>query len=144
MNECKRQRLCIYQLHTQWNTMKKSIAILEDDTDIREICRLLFTAEGYQVTSFANISSFTKQWPSPDLFLLDIQLPDGNGLELCDKLKTDPMMMSIPVIMMSAHLRRSMMAEGCLADDFIEKPFDIDHLLNRVSMLIQRSNARIT
>ena len=116
--------------------MKKSITILEDDRDIREICTMLFMDEGYGVDSFENIKSFNKRPTRPSLFLLDVQLPDGNGLDLCEKLKTDENFAYIPIIMMSAHLHKATMMKQSLADDFIEKPFDIERLLQRVALLI--------
>ncbi|RYZ15371.1 MAG: response regulator transcription factor, partial [Sphingobacteriales bacterium] len=67
--------------------MRKSITILEDDRDIRELCTFLFTEEGYAVQSFATVGEFDKAKATTDLFLLDIQLPDGNGLKVCDALK---------------------------------------------------------
>jgi len=135
-NLCIRQPLCIWFTHTYWNHMKKLITVLEDDKDIREICAYLFADEGYSVQEFADIASFTRASTSPSLFLLDIQLPDGNGLDVCKNLKNNPIYSKIPIIMMSAHLKMNAMMENCRADDFIEKPFDIDLLLKRVARLL--------
>lgn len=121
--------------------MKKEITILEDDESIRDICTYLFDEEGYKVNAFSNIADFMKGSGIPDLFLLDIMLPDGNGLLVCEKLKNDPMLAKIPVIMMSAHLQKTKMMERCPADDFIEKPFDIALLLDRVANLVHRPSA---
>ena len=118
--------------------MKKSITILEDDRDIREICTLIFHEEGYAVNSFENITALTKRNPeaSTDLFLLDIQLPDGNGLELCQKLKANADYGKVPIIMMSAQIGKARMMDSCKADGFIEKPFDINKLINMVALLL--------
>ena len=118
--------------------MKKIITILEDDIDIREICTMLFSDEGYAVHSYGNITDLSLAYPKDqtNLFLLDIQLPDGNGLELCQKLKASPIYHSIPVLMMSANVKKSPAALLCHADGFIEKPFDIHQLLVKVAALI--------
>ncbi|MFD2517054.1 response regulator [Salinimicrobium flavum] len=63
------------------------------------------------------------------VFLLDIMLPDGNGLDLCRELKNNETTRKIPVVLMSAHADINSM-EG--ADDFISKPFDVDELLRRI------------
>ncbi|WP_082489517.1 response regulator transcription factor [Pedobacter sp. Leaf176] len=118
--------------------MKKIITILEDDRDIREICIMLFSEEGYNVHSFENIASLSKAYPKDetDLFLLDIQLPDGNALDLCKILKASPIYQSIPILMMSANFKKGISVPPCQADGFIEKPFDINKLLDRVAMLM--------
>jgi DNA-binding response OmpR family regulator len=118
--------------------MKKSITILEDDRDIREICAYLFTEQGYSVSSYEDITSLSKVYPTTatNLFLLDIQLPDGNGLDLCEKLKADPRYSNTPILMMSANVKNGAAMLVSHADGFIEKPFDIGKLLDRVAGLI--------
>lgn len=115
--------------------MKKLIKILEDDHDIRDICSYLLSDEGYCVLGFENVASFIAQESVPSLFLLDIQLPDGNGLDVCKQLKNDPRFSNIPVIIMSANRSMFGMMKGCLADAFIDKPFDINKLIEKVSIL---------
>ena len=116
--------------------MKTQITILEDDTDIREICTYIFMEEGYSVNGFCDIASFSAASTHPDIFLLDIMLPDGDGRSVCNKLKSDPRYSKIPVVMMSAHKDRNSVMAGCQADDFIEKPFDIENLLKRIAGLV--------
>ena len=119
--------------------MKKIITILEDDRDIREVCTILLSEEGYSVHSYESITELSKAYPEDktNLFLLDIQLPDGNGLDLCKTLKAHPNYQSIPILMMSANVKKGTAAQLCLADGFIEKPFDISLLLERVATLLQ-------
>lgn len=107
----------------------KSIIILEDDEGIRELIQLLLESRDYQVKAFAQIKAFDlylQEEKYPDLFLLDYMLPDGNGLEVCHKLKDDNDTNEIPVIIMSAHADLDKM-KG--ADDYIAKPFDVDGLV---------------
>lgn len=109
----------------------KEICILEDDDNIRELIQLILESHNYIVHSYSNIKSFNvKNDNVPDLFLLDLMLPDGNGLDVCMKLKETDKTRNIPVIIMSAHAELNKMTG---ADDFIAKPFDIDELIKRIS-----------
>lgn len=106
----------------------KKVTILEDDEGIRELIQLLLESQNYKVEAFPNIRKFEanlKEKDYPDLFLLDYMLPDGNGLEVCHKLKEKIESSKIPVIIMSAHADLNKM-KG--ADDYIAKPFDIEGL----------------
>ena len=111
----------------------KEIYIVEDDTDIRELIEFLLQAQDYKVQSFATAEAFHQQMESghPDLILLDIRLPDGNGSEMCAELKAAEKTSSIPIILMSAHIDKKSLRESC-ADDFVSKPFDIDELTDRI------------
>lgn len=119
--------------------MEKKIIILEDDRDIREICSYLFSSEGFEVNSYGTVSSFIKSTIVPDIYLLDIRLPDGNGLEVCRELKADPLYQKVPIIMMSAHLDARSVREHCDAEAFIAKPFMLDDLLKRAELLISKA-----
>lgn len=112
----------------------KQIIIVEDDKDIRELVEYLLVNEQFEVKSCANVKEF-RQWIqrlSPNLILLDIMLPDGNGIELCRELAKDERTKNMPVILMSAHGRRNLVETEDCVRDFIEKPFDIDHLIKIV------------
>lgn len=109
----------------------KEIFVVEDDDGIRELVEFLLTTHEYSVKAFPNARAFYKAVPQeiPDLFLLDIMLPDGNGLDLCKELKESKETSDIPVVLMSAHAEIS--GTGG-ADDFIAKPFDVDELIKRI------------
>lgn len=130
----------VYPIHELicTNYMGKKISILEDDQGIREIVELIFSQEDYEVTGFANVNDFMSRKCNtvPDLFLLDVMLPDGNGLNVCDMLKSEKATSNVPVLMMSAHADLITMKNQCKADGFISKPFDIDHLINMVKETI--------
>lgn len=114
--------------------MKKSIYILEDNDDIRELIAYLLTEENYEVRGYPTVRSFEKEMQSarPDLIILDVMLTDGNGLMVCDQLKTNSRTNNIPVLMMSAHASGNDIRQKCKAEGFISKPFDIDDLVKRV------------
>ena len=113
----------------------KEIFIVEDDHDIRELIEFLLVSRDYKVRSFASAEAFSQQIQAeqPDLILLDIRLPDGNGVDICTDLKTGEATASIPVVLMSAHLDRESLKDS-QADDFIPKPFDIDELTERIKL----------
>lgn len=109
----------------------KEIFVVEDDEGIRELIEFLLISEQFAVKTFPNVRTFQKTVPNevPDLFLLDIMLPDGNGMDLCKKLKENKLTSHVPVLLMSAHANISQVPE---ADDFIAKPFDVADLLKRI------------
>lgn len=118
--------------------MVKTIYILEDDQDIREIIEFLLKEENYQVYGFGNVADFmsVQTLSNANLFLLDVMLPDGNGIEVCSQLKKNPRTGHIPVLMMSAHSSQSEIERECQTQGFLAKPFDIDTLINKVYNII--------
>ena len=121
--------------------MGRKVTILEDDRDIREICAYLFLMEGYTVNSYGDISELRKSTSTPDLYLLDVMLPDGNGLDMCNELKAAPATAKISIIMMSAHIDAYDFKNSCKAEDFISKPFNLEKLAIIAAQLIE--NARL-
>lgn len=112
----------------------KEIFIVEDDQDIRELIELLLS-DSYTVRSFPNAERFNTSIAreKPDLILMDIMLPDGNGQEMCKMLSQNKETNEIPVILMSAHTE----IVDETACDFIAKPFDVDDLLFRIEKHIK-------
>jgi two-component system phosphate regulon response regulator PhoB len=119
--------------------MKKYIQIVEDDGDIRFIIEYILEDANYVVESFENATSFINrsQITGVDLIILDVMLPDGNGIDLCHNLKLDEKSKNIPIIVMSAHAGSKSILEEACADDFINKPFDLDYFLTRVRRIIE-------
>ena len=123
--------------------MAKRIHILEDDVDISYIIEYLLKDEGFELqvsSTFAELKEKLKD-ALPDLFILDVMLPDGNGVEICSDLKTDMFTKHIPVILMSASPANQEMSKQVQADDYISKPFDIDFVLSRINKILNRTNA---
>jgi DNA-binding response OmpR family regulator len=112
----------------------KMVYVLEEDADISELIAYVLSEAGYVVKECGSVGRFNEALNTrlPDIFILDILLPDGNGLDICKKLRDDKKTAGIPVLMMSAHkTKKDVEALGCRAD-FIAKPFNIDKFRERV------------
>jgi DNA-binding response OmpR family regulator len=115
--------------------MEKCIYVVEDNANIREIIEFVLVEEQYKVKAYPTVSTFWKEmvYQMPDLIVLDVMLPDGNGLDICAKLKQDAKTHHIPIMMMSANNHLRTVKENCAAEDFINKPFDLNDFVNRVA-----------
>lgn len=116
----------------------RKIFLVEDDTAIREVLDIFLTSENYAVRAFGSVHEFENRDMDivPDLYLFDVMLPDGSGIDLCKKIKESDYNDGIPVIIMSAHAQLHHLANICEPDDLITKPFDIDNLLKRIKNII--------
>lgn len=119
------------------------IYILEDDRNIREIEEIALKNADYEVVSFETAAEFGKRLKEkvPDLLLLDLMLPDANGLRLVTQLRQNVMTMSLPVIMVTAKTTEIDKVRGLDsgADDYLTKPFSVMELISRVKALLRRS-----
>ena len=115
----------------------KNIYLLEDDPDIQEIIRYLLVRDGHKVFAFEKVKDFNRQLEAglPDLFILDINLPDGNGLEIVKNL-TASIAPVAPVLLMSADIMNERRALESGANTFISKPFRVEELLSTVDHLL--------
>ena len=119
------------------------IYILEDDRNIREIEEIALKNADYEVVSFETAAEFRKRLKErvPDLLLLDLMLPDADGLRLVTQLRQNVMTMSLPVIMVTAKTTEKDKVRGLDsgADDYLTKPFSVMELISRVKALLRRS-----
>ncbi|UZT97924.1 response regulator [Chryseobacterium fluminis] len=116
----------------------KKIQIVEDNEDIRDILEILLVSENYEVMSFGSVGEFASRDNAfkPDLYLFDVMLPDGSGIDLCQQIKQDINTGQLPVIMMSAHANLSNIKATYQPDDFISKPFDISNVVGKIESLL--------
>ena len=123
------------------------IYIVEDDTNIREIESFALKNSGYQVQDFGNAKEFYRavKEKKPDLALLDIMLPDEDGMEILQKLRKNPETKRLPIIMVTAKATELDRVKGLDlgADDYIIKPFGVMELISRVKALLRRSMGEI-
>ena len=114
--------------------MKKKILITDDDPGIQDIFKLILERAGYATEIIPNGRQLMEnRFECPDIFLLDKQLSGYDGLDICRHLKSQESTRHIPVIMTSATPGLDKLAEQAGADDFIEKPFNIQELLDKVA-----------
>ncbi|MBR3839916.1 MAG: response regulator transcription factor [Erysipelotrichales bacterium] len=118
------------------------IYIVEDDQNISEIETYALKSGGFEVAPFSSAKDFYTAVNSkkPTLVILDIMLPDDDGLTILKQLKSNPDTMSIPVIMVSAKDSEMDKVRGLDngADDYLTKPFGVMELIARVKALIRR------
>lgn len=120
--------------------MDERILIIEDDEEILRVLRRVLTYEGYIVdtalTGMAGISLATEQ--APDLVILDLMLPQMDGIEVCNRLQK---IGNQPILMLTAKDSLQDRVEGldAGADDYMVKPFEIEELLARIRALLRRT-----
>lgn len=119
------------------------VYIVEDDNNISEIESFALKNSGYITEVFETGKKFFKhlQNKKPDIVLLDIMLPDMDGLEILKKMKNTPDYKKIPVILVTAKTTEIDKVKGLDlgADDYISKPFGIMELISRVKALLRRT-----
>ena len=113
---------------------KKLVYVLEDNANIGDIIEFLLTEELYEVKVCKSVAFFWDEMTQkkPDMIVLDIILPDGNGLDICKQLKRSISTHQIPVMMMSGNNYLSKVKSKCDADSYINKPFDLNDFMQRV------------
>ena len=122
--------------------MEYLIYSVEDDQNIARIIRMSLSKQGYQVESFAKGASFRKAMSlaRPDMILLDLMLPDCDGMSLLQEVRNDPANEDIEILIVSAKSQLMDKVDGLDlgADDYIEKPFDLLELISRVNARARR------
>lgn len=120
------------------------IYLVEDDDNIRKLVSYALTKEGYEVKGFAVPHEF---WDGikeavPDLVMLDIMLPEEDGLSILRRLRTMRETENLPIIMLTAKDSEFDKVTGLDmgADDYIAKPFGMTELISRVRALLRRFN----
>ena len=119
------------------------IYCVEDDDGIRELVSCALKSGGYDVKAFPKAKPFYEEIKNnpPSLVLLDIMLPDEDGLTILSKLKKDSRTAEVPVIMLTAKTSEIDKVSGLEmgADDYISKPFGVMELLSRIKAVLRRS-----
>lgn len=122
--------------------VKKRLLVVEDDEDILELVTYNLSKAGYDVVKAATGEAALKSVGEevPDLILLDLMLPEIDGLEVCRTLKREPDYAMIPIVMLTAKGEETDIVAGLElgADDYITKPFSPRVLLARVQAVLRR------
>ena len=118
--------------------MEKKILVCDDDEGILDVTSFILKNNGYRTIPIINSLEAvdTVLTERPDLVILDLWMPGINGEQIANTLKSNPETTGIPIIIISASRDGRQIAERCHANEFIEKPFDIKTLVNRVKHYI--------
>jgi len=121
------------------------ILVLDDEPDVTELLEYKLVQEGYKVRILNDPLEFirTVREFKPDLMVLDIMMPELNGLQLCRIARSDPSMKEIPIVFLSARGEAEDRVEGLEigADDYLSKPFNTKELLIRLRKILNRPGA---
>ncbi|PEY43493.1 DNA-binding response regulator [Bacillus cereus] len=121
--------------------MTTRIAIIEDEDNIREICKQYLEREGYEVYTAVNGEEGWNvfQQYQPDLIVLDLMMPKKDGWELCEEIRQHS---NVPIIILTARQEERDRILGLTigADDYVTKPFSPRELVLRVQILLRRGN----
>lgn len=121
---------------------KRKILVVDDDPELVELITDVLDRDGrFEVRSVNNgfdAGMMVKEY-HPDLIVLDVMLPDINGKEVCQRVRTDPTMDDVKIICISGMVEQDkiedLRASG--ADDFMQKPFEVDQLVDRICQLLE-------
>ncbi|MBE6837354.1 MAG: response regulator transcription factor [Ruminococcus sp.] len=120
---------------------------IEDNDGIRELVSCALLSGGYEVSAYECAKAFygDLKTTKPDIILLDIMLPDEDGLTILKKLKSNSLYADIPVIMLTAKTSEIDKVTGLEAgaDDYITKPFGVMELLSRIKAVLRRASKQL-
>jgi DNA-binding response OmpR family regulator len=123
------------------------ILIIEDEPDLQQLLRFNLEKEGHQAVAVGsgNDGLHELRRSAYDLVLLDLMLPDRDGLEVCKVMRADPTLAHIPVIMVTAKGEESdvVLGLGIGADDYVTKPFRIKELLARIRVRLTKAREEV-
>ncbi len=122
--------------------MSGTIFVLEDEADISRLVQYHLEGAGYTVKAYAAMGGIVAdaERQPPVLFLLDIMVPGGDGLDLCRRLRANPALSVVPIIFLTARAAENDRVYGLEmgADDYITKPFATRELVARVKAVLRR------
>jgi DNA-binding response OmpR family regulator len=122
--------------------LSQSVFVLEDDPDISRLVQHHLEAAGFGVRIFSTPANLIPdaERQAPALFLLDIMVPGGDGLDVCRRLRSHPGLSTVPIIFLTARAGENDRVLGLElgADDYITKPFATRELVARVKAVLRR------
>jgi len=126
--------------------MLKEIFLLEDDIEIQKMLKNFLEKNGFSVKGFSNSEEFLIEIKrrKPNLILLDLMLPDADGVEVCKNLKSKEDTSKIPIIIISAKTQEIDKVIGLEvgADDYLGKPFSLREILARIKAVLRRQEIK--
>ena len=126
--------------------MNVNILVIEDEPDIRRNLEYNLGREGFNTSSVGSLDEAGEKLESKkfDLILLDLMLPDGSGLDLCKKIKSNSETEATPIIILTAKDDEVDKVVGFElgADDYVTKPFSVRELILRIKAILKRSDTK--
>lgn len=126
---------------------KREILLVDDDTDLIEVLEGAMKADGRFEVRVANngfdAGMMVKEY-RPDLIVLDVMLPDINGREVCQRVRSDNQLEEVKIICISGMVEADKIDDlkAAGADDFLQKPFEVDELIDRMCVHLEMENAK--
>src|SRR5579884_544517 len=120
----------------------KKILVVDDESDVTELVAYHLKAKGFQVETVNDPNSSIGLARSflPDLVILDVMMPDLNGIQICRMLRADPKLKRVPVVFLTAKAEEADRIAGLEtgADDYLSKPFSTKELVLRIQSILRR------
>ena len=122
--------------------MITKILIVDDDVQVTSLLKKYLASKNFEIIT-VNQSSKAIQMANmihPDLFILDLMMPPPDGFELCTMLRADPNFAQTPILIITAMDISNSKATSFGANDYIAKPFNLDEIVSRVSLLLEKNS----
>jgi excisionase family DNA binding protein len=121
---------------------KRKVLIVDDDESLVELIHGVFEKDGrfdIKITNNGFDAGMLVKDFRPDIVILDVMLPDINGKEVCQRVRSDPNLDSVKIICISGMVEQDKVADlkAAGADDFMQKPFSVEKLLDRACQLLE-------
>ena len=117
------------------------IMVIDDDEDFTNLYKKTLLAAGYDAITINQSSAAIEMayLVKPDIFVIDLMMPDIDGFQLCRMLRTDPVFKNTPIIIVTAltDTDSKMIAMGAGANDYLAKPFSVDKLKTRINAFLK-------
>ena len=117
------------------------IMVIDDDEDFTNLYKKTLQAAGFDTTAINQSTAAIEMayLVKPDIFLIDLMMPDIDGFQLCRMIRADPVLKRTPIIIVTALTDQDskMVAIGAGANDYLTKPFHIDVLKARINALLE-------
>jgi DNA-binding response OmpR family regulator len=121
------------------------ILLVDDDTGLTQLLQLVFESRGFGVTLAYNGEEALEilEKELPEVILLDLMMPDVNGVEVCRQVRANPRMSHIPIIVLTARIGEEIQQEAmdAGATDYLVKPIRPSDLIRRVREVVTRSSS---
>ena len=124
----------------------KTVLIVDDEPAISQLLTILLTSHGYATkVAVTGRQALDSILPNIDLILLDMVLPDSEGIKICQQLKSNSQTRDIPIIIISGKQNKTERIESLYlgAEDYLTKPFEPEELFARMDVVLRRHHVKI-